>query len=437
MKRAERRNREEAGSAEVIRSARSAFISGARTQALEKLARFQPPELVAGDLAKLRAADAVVNEARRVVVGGSKEERHSALTTLEAFEPVELVATVLEELREIAASRDAADVRRRDEAAAADATAAARALFLRGSYQNALSLLQGFKDQLRVAPCLRQFERATAAIDAAFGTVRSAGASARAAAITALAAFEDGELTASAVDELRRIDESRTADEVAETVASARSRFVQDERESAIAILERSASHPAVASAIDELRRADAAISDAADAIDRGDADRRAEVLDRLAHFESPELVLTALEALRERSRRLELQEAAERQRILEGLRLAQVQADAEAARRSAEAAFAAGDTEGALRILDAFPARELVADLRARLERDAAAAASTCVEKARELFASDRTKDALAALRDAAPHRLVADALEELNRETELREILQRAQAHLQGTGI
>ncbi|MBA2257905.1 MAG: protein kinase, partial [Acidobacteria bacterium] len=408
---AEAKRAEEESLQNVVARAREDFQSGRRDDALLAVERLDGVEFVAAAVSELRRAAGAVGRAADAVGAGSEPVREQALATLKAFVPFELVASAVEELSELAATRDADDQLKRAEATAAAAAQAASAaaleLFVAGNYQSALSLLRGFDDPRRVAASLARFEQAASAIDGALTTVRSAAAALRTEAISTLAGFPDRNLVALALEELRRLDETRTAEETADTVRNARRRFAQGDRQATLEQLAKT-SDPLVAITVGELRRADAAILEATAAIDRGDAPTRQAALDVLGQFEPADLVTEALEALRKRSRELE-----ERDTEIEQSARARVRADAELARSTAEAAFAAGDPKEALRVLDAFPVQSLVTDARQTLEHAAAT-----IERARATVNTGDTRArqaALEALENLVPRTLFGGALAEL----------------------
>ena len=104
-----RRQSDRAAVAEAIEWARTTFANGQRTAAIDRLAHFEPAELVLDELDTLRATKAALAQAELAVRGGGPTEGREAIAELERSCPPELIAADVARLRQLVDSSPSAN----------------------------------------------------------------------------------------------------------------------------------------------------------------------------------------------------------------------------------------------------------------------------------------------------------------------------------------
>ena len=94
--------------AEAIEWARTTFANGQRTAAIDRLANFEPAELILDDLDTLRATKAALVQAEHAVRAGGPAEGREAIAQLERSCPADLIAADVARLRELVDNRPSA-----------------------------------------------------------------------------------------------------------------------------------------------------------------------------------------------------------------------------------------------------------------------------------------------------------------------------------------
>ena len=420
----------------AVAQARADFASARRGEAIETLAAFRPAELVGSTLDELRRADEAIRATSDVVLHGPPEGRRRALEQLLAWTPRDLVAGAHGALQAIAASRTAEEDRaeKAAEKRALAAATAARATFQRGAHGEAIRELEAFADVRRVAGVLTLLRAGAAEVAAAREAVRIGTEAERTKAIERLASFEDVDLVAKGLAEVRSIAGQRLAEEAADRAAEtivreARGLFEHGDRPEALTRLrEFRPAHRHVTAALAELtdlsnqldreQAADRAgrearalearknaaqetIRRAEDFFKKGQRDEAIELLEGFAHADLVSAELATLRrvaaVLEEIEHRVQTGDGPARDAAVESLaavqpsaliagslaslrelnarraaeeRRAGEEAAAADAVRTAEALFRDGHHDEAIALLDRHPVPALVADVRRDLER-------------------------------------------------------------------
>ena len=91
--------RQKARAEQAATAARAQFVEGAYDRAIQSLAEFQPPDLVAEMSALLRSVKATIAQAYGVVERADSSGRLRAIATLQEFQPGDLVAAAVRQLQ--------------------------------------------------------------------------------------------------------------------------------------------------------------------------------------------------------------------------------------------------------------------------------------------------------------------------------------------------
>ena len=407
----------------AIQSARDEFSAGNRTAAIRTLERFDDPGRVAAALHQLREAAAAIETASGAVRKGQARDRAAALDRLAAFPAPELVARDLAELRTVDRQKVEVEQKAAVEEAASGAIARARQRFAEGAHKEAIDGLRQFVNQKLVASEVASLQRVAAALTKTEQRVRTGNPEERRAAIEQLSSVAGAELATAALAALRQLDATRTADEQRRreeeqraleaarersaleeerrTLEShARQLFVKGSHDEALRLLKAFSAPALVADTLRNLREAADEIDAARAAVAREPAPLRRTAIERLERREPKDLFahsLVELRALDAERRVAEQQAEAER-----------IAADAERVSVEARQQFARGEHEDALKTLEGFtpmlpPVSRALEDLRRDYQQILAARAEE--EKERQRLEAERA----AKVREVA--KLVADA--------------------------
>ncbi len=102
-----RHQNDQAAVADAVEWARAAFANGQRTAAIDRLARFEPVELVVDELETLRATKAALAHAEHAVYASTPAEAHDAIDRLERSCRPELISEEVIRLRQLVDAKPA------------------------------------------------------------------------------------------------------------------------------------------------------------------------------------------------------------------------------------------------------------------------------------------------------------------------------------------